>query len=403
MNKSVNFRPLLLGTLGAFFAFFLFGNIDNLKGPTMAMIIDDLQLTYTDSGIIFFAIYLGFTFANLIGGFLCTHFGNKKVILSGVLFILTGILTYSQVSQLILLFLGMLIIGTGFGLIEVSGNSLIVELYQSRKKEGKYILLLNFSHSLGAMIAPYLTGLWLTNQVHWRQIYQVMAIPLIFLLLVFLFYSEKKLQKKEHHHLDFKETLKIAISSRMVLFYIMITGYVGLEIGIASWLVEYLNSIKSLSLILSSTYLSIFFGAIMLGRLAGSFVIDHFNHFKMLLIATIGLILFIIIGTLGENQLAIFLPLTGVFMSIIFPTICTAVSALSAKHVQIRLGFLLTFAGVGGMIGPYLLGIAGDFLGLRYSFIIVLLLLCMALLIPLVIILGVPVKVRENQKDLQKN
>ena len=55
-------------------------------------------------------------------------------------------------------------------------------------------------------------------------------------------------------------------------------------------------------------------------------------------------------------------------MSIIFPTVTAAASDLHSENVGSVLGLLFTFAGVGGMLGPWLVGLASDAVGIQLGF-----------------------------------
>jgi fucose permease len=74
------------------------------------------------------------------------------------------------------------------------------------------------------------------------------------------------------------------------------------------------------------------------------------------------------IGIFGPPALVFFLPLTGLFYSIIFPTSTAAVSDLHKENVGTILGLLFTFAGVGGMLGPWTIGIVSDQVGIEAGF-----------------------------------
>ena len=76
---------IILLTAVCFFAFFLFGLTDNLKGPTLPLMLAELNIDYGIGGNIFFGEYLGFLIATLITGILADRYGLKLVI------VLTGL------------------------------------------------------------------------------------------------------------------------------------------------------------------------------------------------------------------------------------------------------------------------------------------------------------------------
>ncbi len=68
------------------------------------------------------------------------------------------------------------------------------------------------------------------------------------------------------------------------------------------------------------------------------------------------------------TDLYIFLPLTGLFFSIMFPTITAAVSDTHHENVNTLLGVLFTFAGLGGTFGPWVMAWGSELFGLRIGF-----------------------------------
>jgi fucose permease len=56
------------------------------------------------------------------------------------------------------------------------------------------------------------------------------------------------------------------------------------------------------------------------------------------------------------------------FFSIIFPTATAAVSDLHQENMGTILGLLFTFAGVGGMLGPWIVGVSSDWVGIQMGF-----------------------------------
>jgi fucose permease len=132
--------------------------------------------------------------------------------------------------------------------------------------------------------------------------------------------------------------------------------------------VEYLQEVKGFSIGTSSLYLSLFFAAIMVGRLAGSFVVERIGYVNIMLMATAASIVTLTLGIFGPPALTFLIPLTGLFFSIMFPTATAAVSALQVANVGAILGVLFTFGGLGGALGPWLIGIAADLIGLELAF-----------------------------------
>jgi fucose permease len=119
---------------------------------------------------------------------------------------------------------------------------------------------------------------------------------------------------------------------------------------------------------ISTQALSLFFAMLMIGRLIGGFFVQRFGYVRSILFAGLGSMICLMVGTL--TTLSVFLPLTGFFFSIIFPTITAAVSDEHTENGNTILGTLFTFAGLGGMIGPWVIGWASTNLGLQAGFLL---------------------------------
>ena len=188
------------------------------------------------------------------------------------------------------------------------------------------------------------------------------------LFLYFLLVKYPKTAGTESNKLDLKHLGKSAFTGEMILFYLVIAIYVAAEIGIGTWLVEFLQKSKFQTVALSSLYLSLFFGGVTVGRLIGSFLVERIGYLKSMLVASLASVVCVAIGIFAPASFAFFLPLTGLFFSIIFPTATAAVSDLHRENLGTILGLLFTFAGVGGMFGPWFVGIISDWLGIQLGF-----------------------------------
>jgi MFS transporter, FHS family, glucose/mannose:H+ symporter len=363
VNRSM---LIWLVTAGGFFSFFVFGFIDNLKGPSLPSLLRDLELGYAQGGGILFGAYLGFIIATLLTGPVADWAGNRTVLILAGLLIVGGILGFSTMTSYSLLFATMLVIGLGMGAIEVGGNALIVATH--RESQGRYLNLLATFHGIGSLMVP-LYAAWLFEQgVSWRQVFQY-TLPLgALLVILFLLTPVPHPARESRESLSSTELRRNGVSGTMLLFYVAIALYVSTELGIGAWMVEFLIQSKEFTLSTASLYLSGFFGAIMVGRLVGSLIVDRIGYLLSTLLSMAGGLICLLFVVFGGPSLAFFLPVSGFFFSIVFPTITAAVSALHPKNTGTMLGFLFAAGGIGGALGPWAIGIASDAVGIGWGF-----------------------------------
>lgn len=362
MNKN----SVWLWTIGAFFAFLVFGFSDNLKGATLPALLQDLQLNYSLGGTILLGAYIGFMIATLLTGFIADAVGKKVVLLMAGGCLALGVGGYSTFTSPIALTLSMTVLGFGLGALELGCNALIVELHPADK--GRYLNLMSVMHGMGSMLAPLFAGWLLSTSVSWRTVYRWDFLPIFLLIVYFTLARYPRVNNSQSDKIDFKHLGKTAFSTRMLWFYAAITLYVAAELGIASWIVEFLQKIRGQSVTQSTQALSLFFGLMMIGRFLGSFVVERLGYLKSILFAALAASASVAAGLFGPTWLAFALPASGFFLSIIFPTITAAASEGHHENTNTILGLLFTFAGFGGMVGPWTLGLASDWLGISAGF-----------------------------------
>ena len=357
---------LWLLTAGGFYAFFVFGFVDNLKGPTLPAQLRDLNLSYGQGGTILFSAYVGFMIATLLMGVFADRAGNKWVLAVAGICLTLGSAAYSLASLFWLLALALFVVGLGLGAIEVGGNGLIVNLHSHAR--GRYLNLLAVFHGVGSFVVPLYAAVLLSNNLSWRLVYQLSIVLAVGMTLFFLFVKYPHQAPGAGEGLNLRTLFAAGFTRRMTWYYLLVTTYVAAEIGIAAWIVEFLQQVKGFDIGTSSLYLSLFFAAVMVGRFVGSFFVERIGYLLVMLGATLAALVCLAIGIFGPPALAFFVPLTGLFFSILFPTTTAAVSALHVENLGAILGVLFAFGGLGGALGPWLIGAAGDLVGIELGF-----------------------------------
>jgi MFS transporter, FHS family, glucose/mannose:H+ symporter len=364
--QTTNKNTIWLWTAISFFAFFVFGFSDNLKGATIPAFLRDLDFSYSVGGSVLLGIYIGFLIATLATGILADWAGNKTVLVIAGVCLTAGILGFSMFSTFWPLFFSMLVVGLGLGAIELGANNIIVELHAAQK--ARYLNLMSVLHGFGSMSAPLYAGFLLAAETSWRQVYQGALILVAVMLVLTLLAKYPREVEHEKQAISFKKLARIAFKGQTPWYYFLIAIYVSTEIGIASWIVEFLQTQKGLDVVLSTQMLSLYFGLMMAGRFLGSFFVERVGYLKFMLLVSLAAFASIALGIFGPGELFYFLPLSGLFLSIIFPTVTAAVSDQHTENQGAILGLLFTFAGLGGMAGPWLVGVSADLLGLQLGF-----------------------------------
>jgi len=150
--------------------------------------------------------------------------------------------------------------------------------------------------------------------------------------------------------------------------------YVAVECAIYVWMPTLIKGYEGGIVFLTTYALSIFFLLRAAGRFLGSWLMAKFNWAVVLSIFCF-LILACFIGSVvgGVGLAVILLPLSGLFMSVVYPTLNSkGISCFpKAKHGSIA-GIILFFTAAGAALGPLAMGAISDLFGhkVKYGFVL---------------------------------
>ena len=357
-----NSKTLL--TASCFLAFFAFGFIDNLKGPVLPELLRSEHLSLGQGGTILLGAYIGFIVATLVTGVIADVVGNRQVLLLAGICLCFGLIGVRFSSSFTNLILMLSVVGLGLGAIEVGANGLIVELHPDNP--GRYLNLLATFHGTGSFLVPLYVAWLISLGVAWQNIFLSVVLLSGILTIAFVVAPNCDVARlPTRSGWNGRELFRIGFSGQMGWYYLLISSYVAVELGLAAWLMEYLQQVRGQTVAQSSFYLSGFFVMIMLGRFFGSFVVERLGYLQVVGVALVGGLACLIVGILGPHSFILALPISGGFFSIVFPTVTAVVTGKHKENVGTVLGILFTFGGIGGALGPWTVGVVSQSLGLE--------------------------------------
>ena len=195
-----------------------------------------------------------------------------------------------------------------------------------------------------------------------------MILASVLLLLAGVF-SLIKLPQIEQEQQTQQLTASIWQQKHLLLGALAIFVYVGAEVSIGSFLVNFLSEQGAhLDEVQAAHYVSYYWGGAMLGRFIGAALMMKIAAHKVLLTNAILAVLAVVVTINSQGQVAIWAILSvGLFNSVMFPTIFSlALRSLGALTSQAS--GLLCMAIVGGAIIPLIQGALADSIGIQLAF-----------------------------------
>jgi MFS transporter, FHS family, L-fucose permease len=150
---------------------------------------------------------------------------------------------------------------------------------------------------------------------------------------------------------------KLAKNPLMTLFAIGIFVYVGIEVGIATWISTFLVEKHHFSKTSAAQVVGLFWGFQAIGRFVGGIVLNYLNTSKALIVYSFACLLTLMTATItpfGGYSATCFVAV-GFFTSIMFPSIFALAVNSFDKHEEGAVAGVICTAIVGGaVIAPFI-------------------------------------------------
>lgn len=420
MTADKNYRNsfILLTVL-----FFLWGFITVLVDSLIPRLRELFTLSYFQAGLVQFAFFGAYFVLSIPASYILSKIGYKRGIILGLLTMALGcLLFYPAASYRVfgIFILAYFILAGGMTVLQVAANPFVAVL-GSEKSASSRLNLSQAFNSLGTALAPAVGALFiLSDNIKTKQEIETLtssakkaylaaeastvqkpflglALFIAIIAIIFFFARLPKLMNEES-----KGTYFNALKHKNLLLGVLgIFFYVGAEVAIGSYLVNYflemnmvsvikenelmksiatgifnINLIENDSKAIVGVFVTFYWSGAMIGRFIGSYLTKIINPGKVLGIFATAAILLIILSVTSNGLLAMWSILAvGLFNSIMFPTIFTlAINGIG--ELKPKASGLLCTAIVGGAIIPPLYGLLTDYVGFKIAFIFIILCYC---------------------------
>lgn len=420
MNQKPNYRSsfILLTVL-----FFLWGFITVLVDSLIPRLRELFTLTYFQAGLVQFAFFGAYFLLSIPAGYLLSKIGYKRGIIFGLLTMAMGcVLFYPAASFRIfgIFMLAYFTLAAGMTILQVAANP-FVSVLGSEDGASSRLNLSQAFNSLGTAIAPAVGALFILSDAIKTEVeiaalnntdreqyllneasavqtpFIALAVFITFIALVFVFAKLPSIINETS-----TGTYWQALSNKkLVLGVLGIFFYVGAEVAIGSYLVNYflelnlVDLIKNNSLMTSisekllnaelstkdgkaivGVFVTFYWSGAMIGRFIGSYLTKIFLPGKILGIFAALAVTMIVISINSTGFLSMWSILAvGLFNSIMFPTIFT-LSLDGLGDLKPKASGLLCTAIVGGAVIPPLFGKLTDLFGFKTALILVMACYC---------------------------
>ena len=374
--------------------FFMWGFLTCLNDILVPHLKPIFDLNYTKVMLIQFAFFGAYFIFSIPSAKIIDWIGYQRSMVVGLLTMGAGAFLFVPAASVpsYPLFLGALIVlAAGITCLQVAANPYVTVLGKPETASSRLNLTQAFN-SLGTFLAPFFGGLFILTQARNIEDVRAMAPDVlqayrlheaatvkmpyvglgIALVLLAIAIGSFKLPKIEHaqHQLGEKVNDSIWRHPNLVFGAIAIFVYVGAEVSIGSFLVNYFGQpeIGGLTERVAASFVAFYWGGAMVGRFIGSALLQKMKTGGLLGICAICAAALVAISMLTNGHVAMYsIILVGFFNSIMFPSIFTLGVAELGPLTGDGSGIMI-MAIVGGAIIPVAQGWIADHIGIHHAF-----------------------------------
>jgi fucose permease len=350
----------------AFYAYFL-----NILGPITPFLKEELRLSYTLSSFHFTAFAVGILFIGFAGHWPIQRIGRWPSLWIGMF----GI----SVSAVLLL-IGrnpVVTIGASFlmGLIGSLILAIVPAALADQHSEMRAVALseANMISSLVASCAALMVG-WSVNLTgNWRWALGILAVAPIFIFIAFGRGASSTIRSTSEDPVQSNQPLP----GLFWVYWMALVLAVAVEFCMIFWSADYLENVLGMVKANAAQAVSLFLAAMIVGRMAGSRLVQCFATRSVIMISILIASLGFLVFWRSENVLAGLtgLFLTGLGVANLYPLILSlTIGAANGNTVQASARTTLA-SGTAILALPLVLGRLADAVGIRSAYDVVLLLL----------------------------
>ena len=384
-------RPLAVVTT-LFFMWGFLTCLNDILVPHLKLIFD---LSYARVMLVQFAFFSSYFLFSVPWSKIVNSIGYQRTMVIGLVTMAVGAFLFlpaASAASYPLFLTALIILAAGITGLQVAANPYVVVLGKPETASSRLDLTQAFN-SLGTTIAPKIGGLLilgaaplaieglakLTPQaLHAYRIqeaasvkmpYTVIGIALVLLAVLIGTFKLPKIETAAYRRGE-KVTDSVWKHPNLVLGAIGIFTYVGAEVSIGSFLVNYfgLPEIANLSAKTAAGFVSFYWGGAMVGRFLGAGLLRRFKPGSLLGLCAIFAAALVTSSMLLGGHTAMWTILAvGFFNSIMFPTIFSLGVAELGPLTGNGSG-ILNMAIVGGAILPVIQGVIADRVGIHHAF-----------------------------------
>jgi len=366
-------RDLLLIKALTCTMFFTFAMTTDAVGSIIPTLLTEFELSLRAASAFHYAPMIAIAVGALGLGFLADRIGRKLTIVIGLAVYGLSSLLFAFGSGFGLFVALLAAGGIGISVFKIGALALIGDVARSTREHTTFMNTVEGFFAVGAIVGPAIVATLLAAGLSWKYLYVIAALICVVLLAAAALARYPATVLADQRGASFADTLRKMRDAHALGFSALIMLYVAVEVAVYVWMPTYLQGYTGAASWLAAYALTIFFVLRAAGRFLGAWFLRKLS-WSTVLVTFAAAILACFAGSLygGPDQAVYLLPLSGLFMSVLYPTLNSkGISCFPRSEHGAVAGVILFFTALAAAVGPLAMGAISDALGdIKYGFVL---------------------------------
>ena len=345
--------------------FAMFAMTTDSVGIIIPEIVKTFRLSLTAAGSFQYATMAGIALAGFFLGHLADRYGRKATILIGLtLFAVTSYLFLAGNSFVFFCVL-MALSGIAIGIFKTGALALIGDISRSTAEHTSIMNTVEGFFGIGSILGPAILSQLLNRGIPWHWLYAIAGTMCALLILTAFQAQYPKRASVAAEHTDFGSIYAVMKNRYVLLFSLGAFLYVAVEAAIYVWMPTLLAGYSGPGKWIAVYSISIFFLLRAGGRFLGAWMLNRFSWTSVLSLCSGMILACFAISIAGGVEWGVYsLPLSGLFMSVIYPTINSkGISCVPKSQHGGAAGVILFYTCISAVLAPLAMGAVSDAMG----------------------------------------
>ena len=337
MKKIFESTSAFYSVLFSYLSLFLYGLLDNMRGPIYPSLIQKFYLSNTQGSWFFSTTSLVFMIAAALAPHILYHRGYLVSLREGLISVLLSQIIFYFAPSFSTVLFGCILMGYGFGILSVLQNVLVL-IASPHDKINQIVNGLHANYAAASLLAPLLVALIFRYQFGFEFMFLIGAFITLLLLLGCYWISHIKEPKAVS-----VPDLGNIFQTKFLPIGIMLSSYVAGEVLVSSRLSQFLILTYGFQGERASLWTSAFFISLLLGRMTFTLV-SVSVPIKKILVWLLGFS--IVTSFLGTFILPHFFIVLGFIISPIYALIMVMAKKEFPNELELIASLVIVLSGV---------------------------------------------------------